>query len=102
MISELEAGHKCRNKTKTKAQLTSIRAFNKMVRFARDEKMPVSGEMLLFKAQEFTRACGYDNSEKLDINWVNRWKTREEVVCKKLHGEAESVDQDGVSEWQNC
>ena len=72
-----------------------------MVQCARDEKIPVSGEMLLFKAQEFARTCGYDNSEKLDVNWVNRWKTREEVVCKKLHAEAESVDQDGVNKWQN-
>ena len=55
----------------------------------------------MLKAQEFARAYEYDNSEKLDINWVNRWKTREEVVCKKLHGEAESVDQDGVNKWQN-
>ena len=50
--------------------------------------------MLLLKAQEFARASGYENSEKLDINWVNRWKAREEIVCKKLHGEA-------GSEWQN-
>ena len=54
----------------------------------------------LKEAQEFARASGYENSEKLDINWVNRWKAREEIVCKKLHGEAESVDQDGVNEWQ--
>ena len=57
--------------------------------------------MLLLKAREFTHAHGYDNSKKLDINWVYRWKTREEVVCKNLHGEAEFVDQDGVNEWQN-
>ena len=58
--------------------------------------------MLLLRAQEFARTCGYDNLEKLDINWVNRLKTREEVVRKKLHGETESVDQDGVNKWQNC
>ena len=28
---------------------------------------------------------------------------RKDIVCKKLHGEAESVDQKGVDEWQtNC
>ena len=57
--------------------------------------------MLLLKAQEFACTCGYDNLEKLDIHWVNRWKTREEVVCKKLHGKVESVDHDDVNEWLN-
>ena len=52
------------------------------------------------KAQEFARACGCDDTDKLDANWVNRWKSRQEVVCKKLHGEAESVDQCGVDDWQ--
>ena len=56
--------------------------------------------MLLLKAQEFARACGCDDTDKLDANWVNRWKSRQEVVCKKLHGEAESVDQCGVDDWQ--
>ena len=56
---------------------------------------------MLLKAQEFACACGYNNSVKLDINLVNRWKTRKEVVSKKLHRKAESVDQDGVNEWQN-
>ena len=73
----------------------------KWFRCARDQKIPVSGEMLLLKTQEFACASGYENLEKLDINWVNKWKAREEIVCKKLHGEAESVDQDGVNEWQN-
>ena len=28
---------------------------------------------------------------------------RKDIECKKLHGEAESVDQNGVDEWQtNC
>ena len=62
-------------------------------------KIPVSGEMVLFKAQEFARVCDCKNIEKLDINWINQSKVREEIVCKKLHGEAESDDQFGVVEW---
>ncbi|CAM1320828.1 TIGD6 (predicted) [Pycnogonum litorale] len=71
----------------------------KWFRAARDKKLPVSGDDLLLKAQQFARACGYENPEKLDINWINRWKLREEIVCKKLHGEAESVDQEAVDDW---
>ena len=99
VISEFEAGRNAEIKRKHNFDKDD-EPLIKWFRYARDEKIPVSGEMLL-KAQEFARACGYDNSEKLGINWVNRWKTREEVVCKKLHGEAESVDQDGAYEWQN-
>ena len=56
--------------------------------------------MLLLKAQEYAQVCGCENIEKLDINWINRWKATEEIVCKNLHGEAESVDQFGVDKWQ--
>ena len=40
----------------------------KWFRCARYEKIPVGGEMLLLKEQAFASVCGYDNSEKLDIN----------------------------------
>ena len=97
MISEFEA--ECNAKIKRKHNFD--KPLIKWFRCARDEKIPVGREMLFLKAQEFTRACGYDNSEKLHINWVNRWKIKEKVVCKKFHEEAESVDQDNVNEWQN-
>ena len=53
----------------------------------------------LSTAQEYARVCGCENIEKLDMNWINRWKVTEEIVCEKLHGEAESVDQFGVDKW---
>ena len=31
---------------------------------------------------------------------MNEWKAREEIACKKLHGEAGSVDQSEVDDWQ--
>jgi len=27
--------------------------------------------MILLKVQHFARICGYDNVDKLDINWIN-------------------------------
>ena len=102
VILEFEAGRNAEAKRKRKHNFDNVdEPLIKWFKCARDQKIPVSGEMLLLKAQEFARASGYENSEKLDINWVNRWKAREQIVCKKLHGEAESVDQDGVNEWQN-
>ena len=59
--------------------------------------------MLLLKAQEHAEVCGCENPKKLNLSWINRWKVRKDIVCKKLHREAESVDQNGVDEWQtNC
>ena len=72
----------------------------KWFKCVRDEKISVSREMLLLKAQEFVQACGYDDTDTLDANWVNRWKAREEIACKKLHGKAASVDQCEVDDWQ--
>ena len=65
----------------------------KWFRQARDEKIPVSGEMLLLKAQEYAEVCGCENPKKLNMSWINRWKVRKDIVCKKLHGEAEFVHQ---------
>ena len=50
--------------------------------------------------QQYAQVCDCENIEKLIMNWINRWKEREEIVCKKLHGEAKSVHQAGVDEWQ--
>ena len=49
--------------------------------------------MLLLKAQEYAEVCSCESPKKLNMSWINRWKVRKDIVCKKLHGEAESVDQ---------
>ena len=66
---------------------------------ARDKKLVVSSEMLLNKAKKFAVVLQYEDSEKIDMNWSNRWKKRNEVTCKKLHGEAESVHLAVTDNW---
>ena len=68
-------------------------------RLARDSKLPISGA-LLEKARIYATDLGYADPEKFNINWVNHWKKRNEIVVKKLHGEAESVDQDTANSRQ--
>ena len=68
-------------------------------RMARDKKLVMSGERLLHKAKKFAVALQYEDSEKIDMNWINRWKKRNEVTCKKPHGEAESVDLAVTDNW---
>ena len=54
--------------------------------------------MLLLKGREFAKEINYESHKNLEMNWISRWKVREEVVCKKLYGEADLVDQQGTDD----
>ena len=101
IISDFETGLSSETKRKRKRNFKAVdEPLLKWFRYSKNEKIPVSGEILLLKAQEYARVCGCENIEKLDMNWINRWKVREEIVCKNLHDEAESAGQFGVDERQ--
>lgn len=70
-------------------------------RLLREKMIPVSGDMLLKKAQSFAMELHLSEVEKLDMNWINRWKRRNNIMVKKLHGEAQSVDEASVIDWTN-
>ena len=94
IIEDFKAGCNSKTKRKRKHNFEAVdEPLMKWFRQTRDEKIPVSGEMLLLKAQEYAEVCDCENPKKLNISWINRWKVRKDIVCKKLHGEAESVDQ---------
>ena len=68
-------------------------------RLAREQNIPISGAMLLEKALVYARQLKHPEPISIDINWVNRWKLRNEVVSKKLHGEASSADLTAADNW---
>ena len=35
----------------------------------------------------------------LDLNWVDRWKKRNAIASKKMHGESQSADQNAAADW---
>ena len=85
IISDFEAGRRSETKRKGKHNFDAVdEPLLKWFRYARGEKIPVSGDMLLLKAQEYARVCGCENIKKLDMNWINWWKARKKIVCKKL------------------
>ena len=104
IIEDFEAG--CSSKTKRKRKHNFEAVDEPLVKWfsqARDKKIPVSEEMLLLKAQEYAEVCSCENPKQLSMSWINRWKMRKHIMCKKLYREAESVDQNGIDEWQtNC
>ena len=101
ITTDYEAGHSSNSKIKRKHSFEGVDKYLlKWFKCARDQKITTSREMLLLKGQEFAKEIGYKNYLNLDKNWISRWKVRQEVLCKKLHGEADSVDQQGTDDWQ--
>jgi len=70
-------------------------------KLARDKKIPISGEMILEKAQQYARELNCPDAANLDINWINRWKKRNSIVVKKLHGEAATADKSAIIDWKH-
>ena len=101
IIGDYEAGGNSNSKRTRKHGFEDVDKYLlKWFKCARDQKVPISGEMLLLKGQEFAKEIGYENYKNLDMNWISRWKVREDIVCKRLHGEAASVGQQGADDWQ--
>ena len=65
----------------------------KWFRHLRDKKKSVQWEMLLLKAKEYAEVCNCKNPKNLSISWINQWKVRMDIACKKRHGAAEYADQ---------
>ena len=65
-------------------------------------KPGLSGAVLQDKAKQLGIALGFgEDLEKLDINWVNRFKASHSIVAKNLHGEAAVVAPEVVENWRN-
>ncbi len=42
----------------------------------------IPGVILLQKARGFAAELGYVDAERLDMNWINRWKRRHNVILR--------------------
>ena len=52
----------------------------------------ISGELLRLQATKFARDLSkVAQDEEVDINWLSRWKTDQEVAFKRIAGESVSV-----------
>ena len=66
IISEYEARRNSKTKRKRKHKFDAVdEPLIKWFKCVRDQKIPISGEMLLLKAQEFARACDYNDTDTL-------------------------------------
>jgi len=63
----------------------------------------VTGQLLVFKAQAIAKELQYGESDvnKLNIDWINRFKKRHAIVCSRRIGEAGSVTPEMTSNWMH-
>ena len=52
---------------------------------------------MLTKVNAFANLLGHEKD--VSRSWIDRWKAHHLIVCKKLVGEATSVDSAVVDEW---
>ena len=64
----------------------------------RGANMPVSGPLLQEKATHFAREMNITDF-KASNGWLHRFKTRHNITCLKVCGEAGSVDKDVEEDW---
>lgn len=61
-------------------------------------KAPMNRDILKDKARTFAQEVGIDDFSASD-GWLSRWKERNGIVFKKLHGEKEDCDVAGAESW---
>ena len=69
---------------------------------AREQGAPISGPVLLKKANDFAEMLGITNF-KASTGWLERFKERNGITFKKVCGESKSVDKTStdMTEWGN-
>ncbi|XP_062606705.1 tigger transposable element-derived protein 6-like [Saccostrea cucullata] len=68
---------------------------------ARDQNVPVSGPLLIAKAQEFASQLG--DEFKCTTGWLERFKERHNITFKRVCGESKAVNEgtDQMTEWSS-
>ena len=89
-----------RKRMRTAKSEDTEKAVLKWFTTAREQNIPVSGPMLLTKAEQFAEQLG-DTDFKANTGWLDRFKQRHQICFKKICGEAKSVDQssDDMQNW---
>jgi hypothetical protein len=64
----------------------------------REKNAPINGPIMCQKAEELAKTMGKEDFVATD-GWFNRWKRRENIVFKRLHGEEKSADFLAANEW---
>ncbi len=78
-------------------------ALLKWFQSARNQGVPISGEICQEKARDFARRLGISETEfDCSTGWLDRFKTRHSITFKRVCGEAKAVDtdSDAMNDWK--
>lgn len=65
---------------------------------ARADSIPISGEILKAKAEEFSKEFGIPDWS-CSCGWISRWKERHGISFRSISGKNASVDQTVCESW---
>ena len=68
---------------------------------ARADSIPISGEILKSKAEEFSTEFGVPEWS-CSCGWISRWKEHHNIAFRSVSGENASVDKSLCEDWRSC
>lgn len=79
---------------------TVDRALLEWFKTARHRDIPLNGPILMEKAKELSQKLNVEdfNASK---GWLERWKARENIGFKRMHGEKKDADTSAAEHWKN-
>jgi hypothetical protein len=74
-------------------------ALLKWFSFARSGNAPISGPILIAKAESLAKDLGYEQWS-CSVGWLDRFKKRHNIVFKSVCGESASVNETEADQWK--
>jgi hypothetical protein len=68
------------------------------ITFVWDNKIPLTGPIIKEKAKDLAKISGIQNFEASD-GWLSNFRSRNDILFQKIHGESASVDQEIASDF---
>jgi hypothetical protein len=66
----------------------------------RSENVPVSGPLLMVRAEELTKLLS-DKEFMCSAGWIDRFKLHHNISCRKVSDEARAMNCETTAEWRN-
>ncbi|KAK6477320.1 protein FAM118B isoform X1 [Huso huso] len=88
-----------RKRMRTSSQCEVEDCLLKWMRNARAKNMPISGPILLARADEFARDLGIEDFKCCEA-WIDRFKSRHGISTKGMSGKANAAPLDAIKQWK--
>jgi hypothetical protein len=96
--SSYSADAKRHRKTRFDDVDVALLAWFKKMRMNNPE-MAISGRVLLEKANNFAKELAH-SEDSISAAWIDRWKTRHDIVSKKMFRKSAAVRKSDVHKWK--